>query len=88
MDTAAMNQKLTLRMDKEVIDLAKAYGHAHGKSLSRIVADYFRTLNGEQNNPDLSPKVRGLLGIAKGSKPGIHDYEEYLVRKYLEEDKA
>ena len=79
-----MNQKLTLRMDSEVIALAKAYGHAHGKSLSRIVVDYFRTLGIEQNDPDLSPKVRELLGIAADSKSEIPDYKEHLTRKYLE----
>ena len=78
-----MNQKLTLRMDQEAIDLAKAYGQAHGKSLSRIVADYFRTLNDERGDGDLSLKVRELLGIAKGSKYAEAEYREHLVQKYL-----
>ena len=78
-----MNQKLILHMDKEVIVLAKAYGQTHGKSLSHIVADYFRTLHTGHNDPDLSPKVRELLGIAKDSKYEFADYKDHLAEKYL-----
>ena len=70
-------------MDKQVIELAKSYGQAHGKSLSRIVADYFRTLNDKRDDGDLSPRVRELLGIAKGSKYKAADYKEHLVQKHL-----
>ena len=34
-------QKLTLRMDQEQVERAKAYAAQHGKSLSQLVADYF-----------------------------------------------
>ena len=39
-----MGEKLTLRLDRSLIDRAKAYARARGKSVSRLVADYFTLL--------------------------------------------
>ena len=36
-----MQTKLTLRLDEELIGVAKAFARSSGKSVSRIVADYF-----------------------------------------------
>ena len=37
-----MNTKLTLRLDDELIREAKEYSQETGKSVSRLVEDYFR----------------------------------------------
>ncbi|NIA28995.1 MAG: antitoxin [Actinobacteria bacterium] len=81
-----MQAKLTLRMDKELIEQAKLFSQQNGKSLSRIVSDYFASLvKKEQQDDDdeeLTPLVRSLIGIAKGSKVDIEDYHKYLEEKY------
>jgi hypothetical protein len=82
----AMNTKLTLRLDEDLIQKAKRYSDASGKSLSKLVADYFALIETarDENRAVLPPKVRALLGAlapASGSSPA--DEREY--RRHLEE---
>ena len=39
-----MNTKLTLELDKEVVERAQAYARRRGGSLSRMVESYLRSL--------------------------------------------
>ncbi|NKC15665.1 MAG: antitoxin [Gammaproteobacteria bacterium] len=79
-----MNQKLTLRMEKTLIERAKAYGKAHGKPVSRIVADYFAALDAPSAEEEALPaEVRELLGVAAGSGLDEASYKEFLADKYL-----
>lgn len=80
-----MNTKLTLRLDKDLINAAKSYGKAHGKSVSQLVADYFTALKQPMPERPLSPLVARLKGIAKGAEFEKDDYREYLAKKYLGE---
>ena len=82
-----MSTKLTLTIDKEVIETAKAYAKLKGQSLSEMVENYFKllTVKGKKvNEKQLSPKVRQLKGIIK-TKENI-DYKsiltEELAKKY------
>jgi hypothetical protein len=82
-----MITKLTLTIDKEVIETAKAYAKLKGQSLSEMVENYFKllTVKGKKvNEKQLSPKVRQLKGIIK-TKENI-DYKsiltEELAKKY------
>ena len=47
-----MNTKLTLSLEKEVIEKAKIYAKGTGRSLSEMVENYFRNLisKSEKNN--------------------------------------
>ena len=61
-----MNTKLTLTLDKEVIDNAKEYAKDKGQSLSDIVENYFKVVvekRTEINVKQLSTKVRKLRGV-------------------------
>ncbi len=80
-----MNTKLTLRMDKELIESAKNRANRSGKSVSRLVADYFYLLekSGEQEQVPLTPGVRRLKGSLKDSGLDESDYKRYLENKYL-----
>jgi hypothetical protein len=84
-----MDSKLTLNMDKEVARKAKAYARSRGRSLSDLVEHYFRFLTGEEDpgGPELSPKVRSLMGSLK--LPDDFDYKkelsERLYNKYMNE---
>ncbi|HET8860459.1 DUF6364 family protein [Marivirga sp.] len=63
-----MNTKLTLTLEKEVIELAKKYAKEKGQSLSEMVENYFKLVTvsrREINEKQLSPKVRKLRGIIK-----------------------
>jgi uncharacterized protein DUF6364 len=81
-----MDSKLTLKLDKEVIDKAKLYAERREVSLSRVVESYFRGLTRGEETPvrELTGLVAELAGLLAGkevdtSKEG---YGEYLTRKY------
>jgi len=80
-----MNTKLTLRMDKELIESAKNHANRSGKSLSKMVADYFYIIDkaGGQPQVPLTPVVRRLKGSLKDSGLDEADYKQYLEDKYL-----
>lgn len=64
-----MNTKLTLTLEKEVIDQAKKYASDKGRSLSEMVESYFRyvTESGMENveSEQLSPRIKNLRGVLK-----------------------
>lgn len=75
-----MNTKLTLTIEKEVIEVAKEYAKEKGQSLSEMVENYFKfvTLSRNKiNDKQLSPKVRKLRGIIKTSSNV--DYKQILT---------
>ena len=80
-----MNTKLTLRLDEDLIEFAKAYAAETGKPLSQLVADLFRLLReGQQmDEQSLPPRVRSLKGALKGSSLDETDYHRHLEQKYL-----
>ena len=74
-----MNTKLTLTIEKEVIEIAKAYAKEKGQSLSEMVENYFKLLTMDRRvikEKELSPKVRKLRGIIKTNE--IIDYKQLL----------
>lgn len=79
-------QKLTLRMETELIQNAKAYAAVHGKSLSQLVADYFSELTSqstpEEKLPPLTQSLRGILSGA-GKELDEESYKQHLEDKYL-----
>lgn len=79
-----MLTKLTLRMDDNLIESAKAYSAQTGKSVSRMVADLFEIIKNEkiQQDTPLSPTVRSLRGILKGKVGDETNYKKYLEKKH------
>ena len=84
-----MDVKLTLKLDKIVIDKAKEYAASHKKSLSRMIESYLKSLI-DKESPDskdeieISPFVRSM---ATGVKmPANFDYKkaygDFLSEKY------
>jgi hypothetical protein len=84
-----MNKKLTLKLDKLVIEQAKEYAASHKRSLSRIIESYLKTLINREKNDDksdfeISPFVKS---ISTGVKiPSDFDYkseiQNYLMEKH------
>ncbi len=80
-----MHAKLTLRLDAELIQLAKSYSRRTGKSVSQIVADYFARLTAApvENAAATTPLVRSLRGSLRGAEVAEEDYRRHLEEKYL-----
>lgn len=80
-----MQTKLTLRLEKQLVELAKAYASSQGKSVSKMVADYFILLNKNQdtNNDELAPIAQSLKGSLGKTQVDESDYKKYLEEKYL-----
>ncbi len=78
-----MTTKLTLTVEKEIIEKAKLYARKTGRSLSALIASYLENIIREDStNEKLSPKLKKLLGAVKLPK----DFDEKKeLRKYLEE---
>lgn len=76
-----MQTKLTLRLDEDLIQTAKAFARSSGKSVSRIVADYFALLGRGRDGVEISHGVRSLKGSLRGARED--DYRRYLEDKYL-----
>ena len=63
-----MNTKLTLSLEKEVIEKAKIYAKGTGRSLSEMVENYFRNLisKSEKNNNesnDIDERLKKITGV-------------------------
>lgn len=79
-----MNTKLTLTLDKEVIEQAKKYASEKGKSLSEMVENYFKLLTEvkmEEEDNNLSERVKRLKGIIKVNS-------DFDYKKVLKEEKS
>jgi hypothetical protein len=72
-------------MEKHLIDSAKEYSARTGKSLSRLVADFFELIRHEhlEQASQLPPTVQSLKGVLKGYGATADSYKEYLEEKYL-----
>jgi len=82
MKLLAMNTKLTLTIEKDIIEEAKIYAKDKGQSLSDIVENYFKLLtkdNREIKPTQLSPRVRRLRGIISVEED--FDYKKLLVEE-------
>lgn len=81
-NTRTMTTKLTLTVEKTVIEKAKSYAKRTGRSLSEIIEKYLESItNEEKNNDQLSPKLKKIVGAVK--LPKNFD-EEKELRAYLE----
>ncbi len=80
-----MNTKLTLQLDKDIINKAKLYAKANNTSLSFMVENFFQKIVAE-NKPEKKVQdsiVEQLSGIIDISDSNYNDdYLNYLVEKY------
>ncbi|UXP32995.1 DUF6364 family protein [Reichenbachiella agarivorans] len=64
-----MNTKLTLTLEKEIIEEAKKYASKRGRSLSEMVENYFKYITESKTQSaateELSPRVQKLRGVLK-----------------------
>ena len=78
-----MRKPKNLSLEEDAIDRGVRYGRLHGKNLSQLVNGFLRALPLEPlPDPELSPLVRRLRGIAAGGRRGRQEYRKHLYRKY------
>jgi len=82
-----MDTKLTLKLDKDVIERAKDYAKSHQTSLSLLIENYLSslTVNPEKKaKRKVSSLVESLTGIIpdEGVKDYRSEYYAYLSKKY------
>jgi hypothetical protein len=79
-----MTTKLTLRIDDKLIERAKTHAQRTGKSVSRMVEDYFELLPapGQSEHRPLPPIVSSLLGILRNANVDEEDYRRHLEEKH------
>lgn len=80
-----MQTKLTLRLEDELINKAKTLAQQRGKSLSKLVSEYFNYITSKELGTEntLPPIVKSLSGSLADSKIDEKDYKKYLEGKYL-----
>lgn len=77
-----MTTKLTLTIEDDVIDSAKAYARKRGESLSNLVETYLKSIIAPENeDAELSPRVKKLKGAIK--LPEDFDYKTELGKAIL-----
>lgn len=80
-----MDAKLTLRLDKQIIENAKIYANNHKSSLSKMVESYLEFLTKDKDKEsDITPLVDSLSGVIhlENDLNYKEDYSDYLTNKY------
>lgn len=77
-----MQTKLTLRIEEELINIAKVYSAKSGKSVSKIVADLFRSIQSNNVDNSITQNVSSLKGVI-GNNVSERNYKKHLENKYL-----
>ncbi|MFV0573080.1 MAG: DUF6364 family protein [Xanthomarina gelatinilytica] len=83
-----MNTKLTLTIEREIIERAKKYAKGKNRSLSDIIENYLKILTKEERSnkrKKLNPAVESLKGSFKMPKDMDYKKElkDRLEKKYL-----
>jgi len=80
-----MDKKLTLSLDKTIIESAKKYAKSNNISLSKLIESYLTSLTKRKRNAtDITPLVESLSGvIALDKEVDVKEaYTDYLLEKY------
>lgn len=81
-----MDAKLTIKLDQDVIALAKMFAKKKNTSLSRLIEQYLEQLTSEENEEVISvtPLVKSLSGVVHSPENSAtrKSYLQYLKKKY------
>ena len=73
--------KLTLRIEKPLIESAKQYAAEHNTTLSKLVADYLRRVISAGDLTEATPVLHELSGILPADV-SVGEYHQHLTEKY------
>ncbi len=79
-----MDTKLTLKLDREIIEKAKRFAKQKNTSLSMLIENYFQNLTAREDSSDqITPLVKSLSGIIEIPEGDVQkEYTDYLMKKY------
>lgn len=78
-----MNTKLTLNLDKKIIEDAKSYAKENEVSLSKLIENYLSSLTKDSDKKiKVSPLVESLTGVISSDIDERKSYRDYLSEKY------
>jgi hypothetical protein len=80
-----MDIKLTLSLNKTIIERAKDYAKSHKVSLSRLIESYLSSLTVIKKQViEITPLVESLSGVIKLDNDFDYkeSYSDYLIEKY------
>ena len=83
-----MTTKLTLSMDKKVIEKSKKYAASQNRSLSDLIESYLRSVTSSDVKPALqtSSRIQALRGSIKAPPDFDYDYKKVvrdeIIRKH------
>jgi len=77
-----VHTKLTLRLDRDLIEGAKRHSARSGKSVSKLVSDYFTLIATLQPSAAVTRRARSLQGVLAGSGLDERDYRDHLDDKH------
>ena len=77
-----MTTKLTLTVEKSIIEKAKFYAKHTGRSLSELIENYLDSITQDSGSEKISAKLQKIVGAVKLPK----DFdEEKVLREQFEE---
>jgi len=76
-----MQTKLTVRVEKRWIEAAKRYAGIHGTTLSRLISEFFQTLEARDLTLAATPVLRRLAGILP-AEVSVGEHRRHQVEKY------
>jgi len=81
-----MFTKLTLSINKDIIEEAKKYARKRNTSLSNLIENFLVSVTnkGKANEDEISPLVKSLSGVIKADAKTTHkkQYGDFLANKY------
>jgi hypothetical protein len=80
-----MNTKLTLTVEKSIIERAKIYAKNTGRSLSELIENYLESITEDSKIENLSPKLKKIVGAVKLPEDFNEEKEliSYFENKHL-----
>ncbi len=80
-----MNTKLTLSINEEIVKKAKRISQYRGKSVSKIIEEYFSSL--PEKEPKKTASIREISNMLKSGTviPENLDYKEFIREKRYQE---
>ena len=78
-----MDTKLTLKLNKKIIERAKIYASEKNVSLSKLIENrLFRITDSKSYNSEITPLVESLSGVLSEMEFDKENYTDYLDKKY------
>jgi len=80
-----MDNKLTLKLNDEIIEKAKKYAQTHNISLSRLIENYLtKIVSKDEPKGNITALVKSISGVIELHENTDYksDYAQYLSEKY------